>query len=88
MPGACNVHYASLLNDDATFKDADGIRASFVLMPESIWRRPVITTCGSGVTAGILSLGLALIGHEDNALYDGSWTEWGGSSELPIENGN
>ena len=49
--------------------------------------RPVITTCGSGVTAAILSLALARIGHADHALYDGSWSEWGLDPALPIETG-
>ena len=47
--------------------------------------KPVVTSCGSGVTAAILSLGLALIGHNDHALYDGSWTEWGSDPSLPVE---
>jgi thiosulfate/3-mercaptopyruvate sulfurtransferase len=49
--------------------------------------KPAITTCGSGVTAAILSLGLSLIGKTDHALYDGSWTEWGQFPTLPIETG-
>jgi len=48
-------------------------------------RRPVITTCGSGVTASALTLGLYLLGHRDVAVYDGSWTEWGGRDDAPIE---
>ncbi len=86
MPGACNVHYATLLNDDATMKSADEIRAAFEASGIDL-SRPVITTCGSGVTAAVLSLGLAIIGHDDNALYDGSWTEWGGDDTLPVETG-
>lgn len=47
--------------------------------------RPAVTTCGSGVSAAILSLGLHLLGHDCSALYDGSWTEWGGRDDTPIE---
>jgi thiosulfate/3-mercaptopyruvate sulfurtransferase len=47
--------------------------------------QPVTTTCGSGITACILGLGLHLIGRDDWAIYDGSWTEWGGSEDTPIE---
>lgn len=84
MPGACNVHYASLLKQDGTFKAATEIKQSFLDAGIDL-DRPVITSCGSGVTAAILSLGLSLIGHDDNALYDGSWTEWGGLADVPVE---
>ncbi|MCG8507796.1 MAG: sulfurtransferase, partial [Rhodospirillales bacterium] len=47
--------------------------------------RPVVTTCGSGVTAAILSLGLYLIGHTGAAIYDGSWSEWGKREDTPFE---
>ena len=45
---------------------------------------PIITTCGSGVSAAILSLGLARLGRWDAPIYDGSWTEWGGRTDTPI----
>jgi thiosulfate/3-mercaptopyruvate sulfurtransferase len=48
-------------------------------------RKPVATTCGSGVTASVLALGLHLIGHKKVAVYDGSWTEWAGRSDTPVE---
>lgn len=49
--------------------------------------RPVVTSCGSGITAAIITLSLASLGHDDNSLYDGSWTEWGGRSDTPIVSG-
>ena len=47
--------------------------------------RPIVTTCGSGVTACVLALGLDLVGRPDVAVYDGSWTEWGGRDDVPVE---
>ena len=83
MPGASNVHYASLLNPDGTLKSPPEIEASFAaagIDPS----KPVITSCGSGITAAILSLGLTLTGNRDHALYDGSWTEWGGNPDNSV----
>ena len=85
IPGSRNVHYRSLLNADGTMKEPPALRAAFAAQgidPD----RPVITTCGSGVTAAILSLALARLGTRDHALYDGSWAEWG-MSDLPIATG-
>ena len=86
MPGAKNVHYASLLNADGTLTSLDEIKAAFATAGIDL-TRPVITSCGSGVTAAILTLALALIGAKDHALYDGSWTEWGGSLGTPVGTG-
>ncbi|MCB1510159.1 MAG: 3-mercaptopyruvate sulfurtransferase [Hyphomicrobiaceae bacterium] len=76
MPGARNVPFTTLLNGDGTLKSADEIRAIFRgagVDPT----QPVTASCGSGVTAGVVALALALIGQTDAAVYDGSWTEWG-----------
>ncbi len=76
MPGALNVPFASLQNPDATLKSADELRAIFENAGVDI-TKPTMTTCGSGVTAAVLSLALAVLGNPDVPVYDGSWTEWG-----------
>ncbi|MEM8591064.1 MAG: 3-mercaptopyruvate sulfurtransferase, partial [Pseudomonadota bacterium] len=72
IPGSKNVPFLSLLNDDKTLKSNDEIRATFQAAGVDM-SKPVITSCGSGVTAAILSLALERIGKTDVALYDGSW---------------
>ena len=79
MPGARNVPYSTLLQADGAFKDAEDMRRVFVAAGVDL-RRPVVTTCGSGVTAAIVSLAMAIVGQPDTGLYDGSWAEWGKSS--------
>ena len=86
MPGASNVHYRTLLNDNGTVKSDDEIRKVFTDAGINL-DKPVITTCGSGVTAAILTLGLTLLGHNNNSLYDGSWVEWGSDPDTPVETG-
>jgi len=76
IPGSRNLPYASLLNTDGTLKPAESLQAAFAAAGIDT-RRPVVTTCGSGVTAAILSLTLALIGQPNSGVYDGSWAEWG-----------
>jgi thiosulfate/3-mercaptopyruvate sulfurtransferase len=86
MPGARNVHYAALLNPDATLKPAAELRALFESAGVDL-AKPIVTTCGSGVTAAMLSLALARIGIADVPVYDGSWTEWGGRTDTPVVTG-
>jgi thiosulfate/3-mercaptopyruvate sulfurtransferase len=86
MPGAMNVHYASLLNPDGTLKSPQAIAEAFKAAGIDL-TKPVITSCGSGITAAILSLGLTLMGARDHALYDGSWTEWGGNPDASVVTG-
>lgn len=86
VPGSRSLHYASLVSADGS-----------MLPPEELDRRfraagvdpdaPVITTCGSGVTACVLALALEVAGHGGPRVYDGSWTEWGGRQDTPVERG-
>lgn len=87
IPGSKNVPYKALLNDDGTMKDTDGLRAAFQDAGVDL-DKPVITTCGSGVTAAILSLALERLGKTDHSLYDGSWSEWGQFPTLPVATGD
>jgi len=84
IPGSLNVPIASLLENGA-LKDKEALAGAFAAGGVDI-DRPVITTCGSGVTACGLALALAILGNEKTFVYDGSWTEWG-ASDAPIESG-
>ena len=67
-------------------KDPDALRAAFETAGVDL-TKPVITTCGSGVTAAVLTLALHRLGHNRNALYDGSWVEWGAYPDLDVATG-
>jgi thiosulfate/3-mercaptopyruvate sulfurtransferase len=85
IPGSRNLPFTDLLNEDGTYRDAHSMRNLFAatgITPDS----PVVTSCGSGVTACVLAVGLHLLGNEAVSVYDGSWTEWG-ASDAPIETG-
>lgn len=86
MPGACNVHFRSLISADGTLRPKEELRTAFEKAGVDI-KKPIVTTCGSGMTAAILMLALDEIGAGDTALYDGSWTEWGGRPEALVVEG-
>lgn len=85
MPGALNLPYGRLLNENGTMKRGAALAQAFVEAGVDI-DRPIVTTCGSGVTAAILTLGLAEL-DRPSKLYDGSWSEWGARSDTPVETG-
>jgi thiosulfate/3-mercaptopyruvate sulfurtransferase len=86
IPGSVSLPYTELLRADGTFRPAGEVRARFEAAGVD-GSRPLVTSCGSGVTACILTLGLRVAGFPEGAVYDGSWTEWGGRSDTPIEVG-
>jgi thiosulfate/3-mercaptopyruvate sulfurtransferase len=86
IPGSVNIPYTDLLHGDGTMRAPSELRARF--MQEGVdGARAPITSCGSGVTACILTLGLRLAGLPEGSVYDGSWTEWGGRPDTPVETG-
>jgi thiosulfate/3-mercaptopyruvate sulfurtransferase len=83
MPGAISVPYTDLV-EEGGLKSAEKLRELFVSKGVDL-EQPVTTTCGSGVTAAVLALGLEIIGAKDVSLYDGSWTEYAQRPEAVIE---
>ena len=86
IPGSRNVPSQSLLNPDGTFKSPAELAAIFKAAGIDT-SKPVVTTCGSGVTASMLALALASLGQTNAAVYDGSWAEWGQDNGLPVATG-
>ena len=86
IPGAKNVPFGDVLNPDGTMKSSAALKAVFEAAGVDL-KKPAITSCGSGVTAAVLSLALERIGHRNHALYDGSWAEWGMYDDLRVATG-
>ena len=84
MPGSRNVPFDRLLNENGELANGQTIRAVFAEAGVDLGR-PLVTTCGSGVTAAVLSFALAVIGKTDVRLFDGSWAEWGARPGAPID---
>lgn len=86
IPGSKNLPQSALFNADNSWKRGEALRAAFESAGVHL-ARPMVTTCGSGVTACVLLFGAHLLGKEDMKLYDGSWSEWGADPELPKAKG-
>ncbi|WP_417415596.1 3-mercaptopyruvate sulfurtransferase [Hoeflea sp.] len=85
MPGARNVPF-SVLSEAGKLKPLKKLRLTLEAAGLDL-DKPVVTTCGSGVTAAVITLALQSVGHRDNTLYDGSWSEWGGRDDTPVVTG-
>ena len=86
IPGSRNLPQARLFNPDNSWKQGDSLRATFDAAGIDL-ARPMVTTCGSGVTAAVLLFGAHLLGKEDVRLYDGSWSDWGADPDTPKARG-
>ncbi|MBO9545057.1 3-mercaptopyruvate sulfurtransferase [Caulobacter sp.] len=86
MPGARNIPLSAMLAADQTMLPPDQLKTVFEKAGIDI-DKPIVSTCGSGITASVVALALARLGKPRSAVYDGSWTEWGGLSDVPVATG-
>lgn len=86
IPGARNVHYATLVDADGLLLAPELLRAQFAKQGVQL-DAPIVCSCGSGVTACAVALGLEVAGARQVAVYDGSWTEWGSQADTPVSTG-
>lgn len=86
MPGAINIHYAEFITPEGRLKPVKALETLFASKGVAL-DRPIVTSCGSGVTAAIAMLALNVVGAQRVSLYDGSWAEWGARPEAPVETG-
>lgn len=83
MPGARNVPWGGVVASDVTLAAPETLREVFARAGVDL-SAPIVTTCGSGISAALLALALARIGRDDVAVYDGSWSEWGARADTPV----
>ena len=86
IPGSRNLPIAKLFEADGTWKQGEALQAAFTAAGVDI-AKPMVTTCGSGITAAVIYFGATLLGAKSVALYDGSWSEWGASATNPVVSG-
>ena len=86
MPGARNIPLSALIAPDGTMLPADKLKTVFKAAGVDV-DKPIVSTCGSGITASVVALALFRLGKPRSAVYDGSWTEWGGLTDTPVATG-
>ena len=84
IPGSLNLPFTRLFGEFGMMLPPEELKSVFENAGLDL-KKPVVTSCGSGVTASVLALGLELVGHRDVAVFDGSWTEWASHEDLPAE---